>query len=221
MSRNPKKLKIALIDHYDSFTFNVIEWLKSSCVDLEILRIYHDDLDSMNLIIQENLPVVLSPGPNTPSDVNSTMTLCQKILGKSPILGICLGHQILGLVAGLKLQKAVSPFHGSVATIDFDRNDLIYSEISSPLDVAIYHSLVVENGPVKKGWKISATCSNKEIMGLTYDVVDHAKAFGMQYHPESFLSEQSDVLLKNFLDEVSDFSQMRPFNSSEEALIIF
>jgi len=200
---------ITLIDHYDSFTFNVVEWLKSGAstkLPYQVKRIAYDDQHSMEQVFHTKNPVVFSPGPNRPSDVGPSIALCEYLIGRVPILGVCLGHQILGQIAGGSIGKYCRPFHGSSLTINFSENDQLYKNIDSPLNMAIYHSLSVqEPDKFKEFWSVNARDENGEIMGLVFREASKAPALGVQFHPESFLSQQADILLNNFLAEINSY----------------
>jgi anthranilate synthase/aminodeoxychorismate synthase-like glutamine amidotransferase len=190
-------MKIALIDHYDSFTFNVIDWLERSISEVEIVRIQFDDHRGMAALRQENLPIVLSPGPRNPAEAKQTLDLVQERLGMVPILGVCLGHQILGLCAGAEICPTMEPFHGNVQELLVSGHPL-FSGVHLPLKTAVYHSLVVSDSALNPEWSVIARNQRGEVMGLARHVLGEAPALGLQFHPESFMSADAGVIGANF-----------------------
>ena len=111
--------KVYFIDHYDSFSFNLMDWIAESLPGYELVRVVFDDLDKMNQLLELDSPLIISPGPNHPKDVKPTLDLVSKKVGNVPILGVCLGHQILAYINGYEIVKSRNPFHGSKRKIEF------------------------------------------------------------------------------------------------------
>lgn len=192
-------MRLALIDHYDSFTFNVIDWLeRDPAVVCE--RVSFDDEAGMARLLAAPCPLVLSPGPKRPEDAASTLALLQKLLGNVPILGVCLGHQMLAHLAGARIVPAAAPFHGSTRKIlPLTSSGLLAGLPLSGFHAALYNSLVVDEGSLPAPWVVTARCEQNEVQAIARLVPGRAPAFGIQFHPESFLSENADLLRTNWL----------------------
>lgn len=192
-------MRLALIDHYDSFTFNVIDWLERD-LDVRVVRIACDDENGLAGLAASPLPLVLSPGPKRPEDAVQTLALAQKLLGKVPILGVCLGHQLLAHLAGGRVVAGVAPFHGSTREIRPLAGEGLFAGFQgAPFRAATYNSLVVDEKSLRAPWRVTARCDRGEIQAIAREVPGEAPAFGIQFHPESFLSENAALLCSNWL----------------------
>ena len=181
--------KLVFIDHYDSFSGNVLDWLYHGGFGTQqIETVYWDDFERMRWVESSGLPLVLSPGPNHPQDVQVTCELTRKVLGKVPILGICLGHQILGYVTGAKVVRASEPWHGHIQKIRILNSTDLFSGVPEQLSVMAYNSLVVEGKSLSPEWRIIAQNEHEEIMALKHQK-NSVPTFSVQFHPESFLTE--------------------------------
>jgi anthranilate synthase/aminodeoxychorismate synthase-like glutamine amidotransferase len=190
-------MKALFIDHYDSFSFNVIDLLER-VGGIEIVHCFFDKLASVNIESFDLL--ILSPGPNHPQDASSSLALVRKYIDQKPMLGICLGHQILASHVGEKISRVKSPHHGSRKEIFFDPGSELFKGIASPLNVATYNSLSVK----KEDWKsseVSVIAWSKEgdVEAIERNIFGKPYFAGVQFHPESFLSEQSVKVMENFL----------------------
>jgi anthranilate synthase/aminodeoxychorismate synthase-like glutamine amidotransferase len=193
-------MQVALIDHYDSFTFNVIDWLRTGDQSIEVVYAAHDDEAALRHLVDAGLPLVLSPGPKRPEDATSTMALAAALLGKVPILGICLGHQILARLAGASIVQARAPFHGSTREIRVGPVPGLLAGLGPAFQAAVYHSLAAEPGTLAMGWEINASCEDGDIQALSREIEGQAPAYGLQFHPESFLSADcAPVIRRNWL----------------------
>lgn len=190
-------MRLALIDHYDSFTFNVIDWLERDPA-VTVDRVAFDDEAALRRLESAAVPVVLSPGPKRPEDQPQTLALLRKILGRTPILGICLGHQQLALLAGARIVAGAEPFHGATRAVHPSASQGLFADMP-PFRAATYNSLVVEPGTLPSPWIVTACCERGEIQAIERVVPGDAPAFGIQFHPESFLSEFASVLRRNWL----------------------
>lgn len=186
---------ILMIDNYDSFTYNLIQYLLMLGETVVVKRndaITLDEIRTMNPSI-----IVLSPGPCSPTEAGICLDVVDCFKGKIPILGICLGHQTIAQAFGGKVVKAIEPVHGKVHPIKH-QNKGVFTQLNYPLNVTRYHSLVVEKESLPDCFEITAETDQGEIMGLKH------KSYlieGVQFHPEAILSEMGLELLENFLKE--------------------
>ncbi|MTI54994.1 MAG: aminodeoxychorismate/anthranilate synthase component II [Geosporobacter ferrireducens] len=187
-----------MIDNYDSFTYNLKQYL--SCLQEEVLvyRNNHIDLEEIKKI-NPNM-IVLSPGPCTPNEAGICIDVVKSFKGKIPILGICLGHQTIGQVFGGKIVKALEPVHGKVHPISHN-NQGVFKGLKNPLKVTRYHSLVIERESLPVCFEITAETGEGEIMGIRHK---EYMIEGVQFHPEAILTEMGMELLDNFLQQVKD-----------------
>lgn len=194
-------MQIAFIDHYDSFSFNVLDWLQRAANnDLTILRITCDDETGLARLKNKPIPTVISPGPGSPKDYPQTLKLVEKLLPVTPVLGICLGHQILGILAGGQINRAKNPWHGTAAKIKVLEKNWFTDGLPENFDAITYNSLVVALPESSwKNWERLAINDNEEIMMMSHN---HLPVASVQFHPESFGSEYGETLAKNFLKEI-------------------
>jgi len=183
---------ILMIDNYDSFTYNLVQYLEKLNETVIVKRNDKITLDE----IAEMAPsmIVLSPGPCTPNESGICLDVVHRFKGEIPILGICLGHQIIGQAFGCKIIKALEPVHGKVHAISHD-NSGVFDGLANPLKVTRYHSLVVENQEIPGFFEITARTDQNEIMGMRHK--DYPIE-GVQFHPEAILTEMGMELLDNF-----------------------
>lgn len=184
---------ILMIDNYDSFTYNLVQYLES--IDEKVL-VYRND--EITLIEIENINpdiIVISPGPCSPNEAGISRSVVDKFKGKIPILGICLGHQTIGQVFGARIIKAKEPIHGKVYPIKHN-NKGVFKGLKNPLNVTRYHSLIIDNNTLPEELEITAETYEGEIMG-----VKHKEYLieGVQFHPEAILTEMGINLLSNFI----------------------
>jgi anthranilate synthase/aminodeoxychorismate synthase-like glutamine amidotransferase len=188
---------ILMIDNYDSFTYNLVEYLKMLKREVKVVRndqITIDEIKSLKPSI-----IVISPGPCTPNEAGISKKIISDLKGVFPILGICLGHQAIAEVFGAKIIKANEPVHGKISEISHN-NMGIFKGLNNPLKVTRYHSLIVDSASLPDELEIMAETKLGEIMGIRhkdYPIV------GVQFHPEAILTEQGLELINNFL-EMSD-----------------
>jgi len=186
--------RVLLIDNYDSFTFNLAQSLQM--IGAEVLVHRHDALTVEQAFALEPTHVVISPGPGRPEESGISMEVIQRCLDENlPLLGVCLGHQALCVVLGGRVSRAERILHGKASPVTHD-NSPLFSGISSPFQAARYHSLIIEPESVPSTLVISAQTEQGEIMAMRH----HEKpAFGVQFHPESILTPEGDLMLANFL----------------------
>ncbi|MFZ5969370.1 MAG: anthranilate synthase component II [Bacillota bacterium] len=188
---------ILMIDNYDSFTYNLVQYL--ACLG-EDVKVYRNDEISLESIESLNPKmIVLSPGPCTPNEAGICMEVVRKFKGRFPILGICLGHQTIGQVFGGKIIKAKEPVHGKVHPIHHT-NAGVFRELNNPLKVTRYHSLVIERETLPECLEITAETYDGEIMGIRHR---EYMIEGVQFHPEAILTEQGMDILDNFLKQAA------------------
>ena len=191
--------KILLIDNYDSFTYNLYDYFLQLKTDCTVIR--NDEL-SFDAILQLDFDaIVFSPGPKTPSDAGLLMPLVAHYFEKKPMLGICLGHQAIGIHAGAVLTKAQLPMHGKTSTIQHQGHPL-FKNLAPSFDVMRYHSLIIENIE-ETPLNILAQTADGEIMALAHQSLP---VYGLQFHPESILTEHGLELLQNWLDLIESGS---------------
>ncbi len=186
---------ILMIDNYDSFVYNLVQYLGELGEDVIIKR--NDEISISEI---ENLNpemILLSPGPCSPNESGICIDIVNHFKGKKPIFGICLGHQTIGHVFGANVIKAIRPVHGKVHSIKHN-NKGVFENLNNPLNVTRYHSLVIDNNNLPKDLEITALTDENEIMGIR-----HKKYLieGVQFHPEAILSEQGHDILRNFLKQ--------------------
>ena len=186
-------MKCLLVDHYDSFTYNVAQWIMSTGVEVQVCKwdsAYEKMASTKDFI-------VFSPGPGCPEEYSQSLEFLEKNRGKLPILGICLGMQLMLHLEGLKIQRDLTPVHGKVNTITLGESSL-FNGMEKETVVARYHSL----GFLECGSYNSIAHFNEIIMGVEHR--DH-KYIGLQFHPESFLTEKYNELAHNLIDWVKGF----------------
>lgn len=184
---------IAVIDNYDSFTYNLVQYFGELGADLQVFR--NDEISADDLEALGPSHIVISPGPGTPSDAGVSMDVIRKSGAHRPILGVCLGHQCIGEVFGGQVDRAQNLMHGKTSPV-YHYGSLLFDGIPSPFEATRYHSLIVSE-PLPEALEITAFTSANEVMG-----VRHRKypIQGVQFHPESVLTIYGKKILKNFLE---------------------
>ena len=191
---------LLMIDNYDSFTYNIVQYLGELEAQVHVVRNDEITVDDIHALAPEK--IVLSPGPCTPNEAGISMAVVQRWAGKIPILGICLGHQCIGQVYGGKVVRARQVMHGKTSPIQH-RGEGVFSGLSQPFEATRYHSLVVEKGSLPACLEITAWTETDngeidEIMGLRHREL---AIEGVQFHPESILTAHGHDLLRNFLQQ--------------------
>ncbi len=187
-------MKIILIDNYDSFTFNLYHYL-SNYSDVEVIR--NDKINSREIIKNKYKKIVISPGPGNPNQAGNCLDIVKKLYKKIPILGVCLGHQIIGQVFGSKIIQAKNLVHGKTSKI-FSNKKGILKNLPRVFDATRYHSLIVDKKTLSKDLTITAETKDGIIMGLKHIKYN---VHGVQFHPESIKTRCGLKILKNFIME--------------------
>ncbi len=184
---------LLMIDNYDSFTFNLVQYLGELGAEVKVVR--NDELSVQEVEALAPSHVVLSPGPCTPNEAGITLQTITRLAGRVPILGVCLGHQAIGQAFGGKVVRAKQVMHGKVSRIAHD-GEGVFSSIPQQFTATRYHSLVVERDSLPACLEVSAQSEDGEIMGLRHRSV---AVEGVQFHPEALLTEHGHRMLQNFL----------------------
>jgi anthranilate synthase/aminodeoxychorismate synthase-like glutamine amidotransferase len=184
---------ILLLDNYDSFTYNLAQYLGELGCDVEVDR--NDKISVEEIARRRPERIVISPGPCTPQEAGISIELIQRLAGKVPILGVCLGHQALGAAFGGRIIRAPKLFHGKTSEIHHDSKG-VFRKLPEPFRATRYHSLIVERKSLPRELTITAETSDGIIMGMRHR---RHKLEGVQFHPESVLTEYGKQLLQNFL----------------------
>ena len=186
---------ILVIDNYDSFTFNLVQYLWELGASVEVFR--NDKIDIAGIRDRRPEALVLSPGPCTPSEAGVCVPAIRELSGAIPILGVCLGHQAIGQAFGGRVVRAKRVMHGKTSPIEHDGSG-IFSGVRAPLEGGRYHSLVVERDSLPPILRVTASSQDdEEIMGIAHR--EHPTV-GVQFHPESVLTPDGKSLLANFLE---------------------
>ncbi len=185
---------LLLIDNYDSFTYNLAQYLGELGAEVRVER--NDALSVDEVARLAPSRIVISPGPCTPNEAGISLALIARLAGKMPILGVCLGHQAIGQAFGGKVVRAPRVMHGKTSPIEHDGSGL-FRGITSPMQATRYHSLVVEPESLPAALAVTARTAEGEIMGLAHKTLP---VWGVQFHPESILTVDGKALLRNFLE---------------------
>ncbi len=185
---------IALIDNYDSFTYNLVHYLGELGAEVVVHR--NDAISIPDLLASTPDAIVLSPGPCTPNEAGICLDLIAAARNTLPILGVCLGHQAIGQSFGGKVIRAPVPMHGKVSQIRHDASG-VFASIPDGFDATRYHSLIVERETLPAELRVTAETDDGLIMGLAHR---ERPIFGVQFHPESIVSQHGHLLLRNFLN---------------------
>ena len=186
---------ILVIDNYDSFTYNLVQYLGEMNVELQVFRNDKITIDAIRKLKPE--AIVISPGPCTPKEAGISVQLIKELHKELPILGVCLGHQSIGEAFGGDVVKAPTVVHGKTSTINHDGKG-IFKSIPDKFQATRYHSLVIEPKTLPADLEVTAKTDDNVIMG-----VQHKKypVFGVQFHPESIATEHGKILLRNFVEK--------------------
>jgi len=190
---------LLMIDNYDSFTYNLVQYFGELGVDIRVFR--NDEIGVDDIADMAPDQIVISPGPCTPTEAGISVATIKTFAGKIPILGVCLGHQSIGEAFGGNIIRAKRVMHGKISAIHHEGNG-VFSNLANPFNATRYHSLVIEQDSLPECLEVTAWTENddgsmEEIMGVRHK---NLAVEGVQFHPESILSEHGHQMLKNFLD---------------------
>ena len=185
---------ILVIDNYDSFTYNLVQFLGEMGADLHVVRNDQITLDEIRAL--QPTHIVISPGPGDPDDGGVSLDVIREMGATTPILGVCLGHQCIGQAYGGVVRRAPHVMHGKTSMITHN-NDPMFAHMPNPFEATRYHSLIVKRETLPECLEICATTEEGEIMGLRHR---EFPVHGVQFHPESILTRDGKTLLKNFLE---------------------
>ncbi|MES1182395.1 MAG: aminodeoxychorismate/anthranilate synthase component II [Myxococcales bacterium] len=196
-SERPNRgVRVLVVDNYDSFTYNLVQYLLALGADCVVRP--NDAISVADAVAQKPAGVLLSPGPGAPSDAGVTLDLIRTLAGVCPILGVCLGHQALAQAFGGKVERAAAPVHGKTSRVRHDQQG-VFQGLPSPFSATRYHSLLVDRGSLPPGFEISAETDDGQIMGIRQREL---RLEGVQFHPESILTEHGPKLVQNWLSSL-------------------
>ncbi|MFA5082262.1 MAG: aminodeoxychorismate/anthranilate synthase component II [Hydrogenophilaceae bacterium] len=186
---------LLMIDNYDSFTYNLVQYFGELGEEVKVVR--NDEIDLVGVAALRPDHIVISPGPCTPNEAGISVPLIQAMAGKVPLLGVCLGHQSIGQAFGGRIVHAMQLMHGKTSPIH--HKDIgVFRGLPNPFTATRYHSLVIERESLPDCLEITAWTEDGEIMGVRHKTL---AVEGVQFHPESVLTEHGHALLKNFLTD--------------------
>ena len=185
--------KIVLIDNYDSFTFNLYHYLSSLKVKVDVVR--NDQINSKDIIEKKYNKIVISPGPGNPDQSGNCLKIVKSLYKRIPILGVCLGHQIIGQVFGSKIIQARKLMHGKTSKITTKKNGIL-KNLPKTFEATRYHSLIIDKKSLSSDLEITAETKDGLIMGVQHKEYD---VHGVQFHPESIKTKLGMKILKNFI----------------------
>ncbi len=192
-----KKIRLLMIDNYDSFTYNIVQYFGELGAEVEVFR--NDEITVEEVAARAPDRLVVSPGPCSPAEAGISVAAIQHFAGKLPILGVCLGHQSIGAAFGGKIIRAQQLMHGKTSVITTTQEG-VFAGLPQTFTVNRYHSLAIERSSCPAELAITAWTDDGEIMGVRHKMMpQHLRIEGVQFHPESILTEHGHAMLKNFL----------------------
>ena len=190
-------MKLLMIDNYDSFTYNIVQYLGELGADVEVARNDEITLDEVAQRIKDGVQrLVISPGPCSPAEAGISVAAIQRFAGQLPILGVCLGHQAIGAAFGGTIIRAQVLMHGKTSVITTTQEG-VFADLPRQFTVNRYHSLAIERSTCPEDLVVTAWTDDGEIMGVRHKTLEIE---GVQFHPESILTEHGHAMLKNFLE---------------------
>jgi anthranilate synthase/aminodeoxychorismate synthase-like glutamine amidotransferase len=189
---------ILVIDNYDSFTYNLVQYLGELGAVVEVHR--NDQLDVEGVVARDPEGILISPGPGTPNEAGITLSVIRQLAGRYPIFGVCLGHQAIGQVYGGSVVRAPRLMHGRTSPIEHNGQG-VFAGLPSPFIATRYHSLIVQRDTIGSELEVTAWTQTGEVMGLRHKTLE---VEGVQFHPESFLTEHGHAMLQTFLNRTPE-----------------
>ena len=186
---------ILLIDNYDSFVYNLYQFISVEDPDVRLVR--NDRITSEEVLDMKPDAIVISPGPGKPSDAGVCIELIRQLKGRIPILGVCLGHQAIGEAFGATVTHASRLMHGKTSLLTDVADDIIFKGIKKPVQVARYHSLSVQESTLPEELEVTARSDDGEIMAVRHR---EYLIYGLQFHPESVMTPEGSAMIRNFLE---------------------
>ena len=186
---------LLVIDNYDSFTYNLVQYLGEMGQEVRVVR--NDEIPAAEIAALAPSHIVISPGPCTPNEAGISLEVIKTYAGKIPILGVCLGHQAIGQAFGGKVVRAARVMHGKTSQISHDGKGL-FTGLPNPFQATRYHSLLIERASVPDSLDVTAQTAENEIMAVRHKTLP---VEGVQFHPESFLTTSGKDLLRNFIEQ--------------------
>ncbi|MFZ7308877.1 anthranilate synthase component II [Comamonas jiangduensis] len=192
-------MKLLMIDNYDSFTYNIVQYFGELGADVTVVRNDEIALDEVIALVAEKgiERIVISPGPSSPKEAGISVPAIEHFAGKLPVLGVCLGHQSIGAAFGGDIIRAGQQMHGKTSVITTDQKG-VFADLPKQFTVNRYHSLVIDKNTLPECLEITATSEDGEIQGVRHKTL---AVEGVQFHPESILTEHGHAMLKNFLEQ--------------------
>jgi len=191
------RIRLLMVDNYDSFTYNIVQYFGELGAEVEVFR--NDEITVEGIAQRRPDRLVVSPGPCSPAEAGISVAAIRHFMGKLPVLGVCLGHQSIGAAMGAAIVRAQALMHGKTSVITTTQQG-VFAGLPAQFTVNRYHSLAIDRASCPKDLAITAWSDDGEIMGVRHKALDHAvRMEGVQFHPESILSEYGHDLLRNFL----------------------
>nr|QJH88192.1 trpG [Pterocladia lucida] len=187
-------MKILIVDNYDSFTQNLVQYVGYLGFSIRVIR--NDEISFQNINLIKPDYIIVSPGPGNPQNINPVLSLIGKYADQVPILGVCLGHQAIGYVYGGKIKQLTKPVHGKISKIWHNNSDL-FKNLPNPFYAARYHSLVVDTNDFPDDLEITAWTEEGSIMACRHKFYSNLR--GVQFHPESIWTQNGNLIIQNFL----------------------
>ena len=186
---------ILLIDNYDSFSYNLYQFIGSITEDIKVIR--NDELTVKEIEALNPSRIVLSPGPGRPENAGVIVDVIKELKGKIPILGVCLGHQAISMAFGATVTYAPQLMHGKQSEVTIDTEDRLFKGLPEKIKVARYHSLIADAATIPDCLKVTAVTKDNEVMAVSHK---EYPIYGVQFHPESIMTPDGQTMLKNFIN---------------------